>query len=368
MSPHRPRGRTIWRIKLPTRYGWVDRSTGSRDKSMARAMERMLEDLGPKGQRAWDLLDRVEASTLSLGRLYDFWRMNQLDQLRAELHDVDLGAYVTRWHDSLADRVSEGEQSRYLTHLRTLIPETTPFPRSHLTPDHLERWLTQLPVSSATKRKYFAAAASFIHYCRTVQRILDRNPLADLRRPKAGAPRSEWYNLEEAQKLVAASPEPWQSLFALLYGTGLEVSVALGLRKRDVDLEEREIRARGTKAHSRDRIASLSRWALPWVTRLVQDKLPDAPLFPHMDRWRANRKHGEAAQAAGLRVLRLHDARHHWAVRALKLGASVEVVSRQLGHANGVMVLKVYGKYLPSREDRKSWEPATIPATAGGST
>lgn len=61
------------RVAVPTRTGRAKRSTGTSRKPTAKAIERMLVDLGPNGQRAWDLLDRVEASTLSLADLFDAW-------------------------------------------------------------------------------------------------------------------------------------------------------------------------------------------------------------------------------------------------------------------------------------------------------
>lgn len=33
-----------------------------------------------------------------------------------------------------------------------------------------------------------------------------------------------------------------------------------------------------------------------------------------------------------------------------------EIVARQLGHADPVMVLKVYGWFMPSQHDRDKWE------------
>jgi integrase len=356
MSAWRRAKRPTWWVKVPTRHGWVDRSTGSRNKALAKAMERMLADLGPKGKRSWDLLDRVGAGTLTLGKLYDAWRLADLDTLRSQLADVDLRPYVDRWGDYLVGRVSDGERDRYRHHLLGFAPPPgVPFLRSSVTTQRLESWLTSLPVGPSTQRKYYAALNSFLGYCRSVHKLFDRDPMADLTPPPASAPRVEYYDLGEVRRLLGASPEPWQSLYALLYGTAIEVSVALTLTRRDVDLAAGEIRARGTKTHSRDRVASIATWARPWIKRLVARKLPDAPLFPKMDRWRAARKHAEAAKAAELRPLRVHDARHHWAVRMLRAGTPVELVSRQLGHVNGVLALKVYGTFIPSREDRQRW-------------
>ncbi len=81
-------------VAVPTRTGWIKRSTGTSDRATARAMERMLAQLGPYGARAWDLIDPIVAKRLSLGALFDAYRNDDLDALRARLTDVDLAEHV----------------------------------------------------------------------------------------------------------------------------------------------------------------------------------------------------------------------------------------------------------------------------------
>ena len=56
------------------------------------------------------------------------------------------------------------------------------------------------------------------------------------------------------------------------------------------------------------------------------------------------------AQAAGVRPLRLHDARHTFATLALGSGKSVPWVASQLGHRNAEMTLRVYAHVLREEE------------------
>ena len=58
----------------------------------------------------------------------------------------------------------------------------------------------------------------------------------------------------------------------------------------------------------------------------------------------------------GLAGYRLHDARHHWAVRMARAGAPFELIARQLGHRDVAMVAKVYGRFKPDSEERDRWE------------
>jgi integrase len=63
-------------------------------------------------------------------------------------------------------------------------------------------------------------------------------------------------------------------------------------------------------------------------------------------------------------VLRLHSARHHWAVTNLRAGVPVAVVQAQLGHASASMTLDTYGAFLPSGADRQHWRGKVTEAEA----
>lgn len=68
--------------------------------------------------------------------------------------------------------------------------------------------------------------------------------------------------------------------------------------------------------------------------------------------------HRERCRALDLAGYRLHDARHHWAVRMVRAGMPLELVARQLGHRDVVMVAKVYGRFVPNTVERDRWEKA----------
>jgi len=75
-----------------------------------------------------------------------------------------------------------------------------------------------------------------------------------------------------------------------------------------------------------------------------------------MDRWRALDALKRACQQIGITDYRLHDARHTYAVLAIRNGAAFEVVAEQLGHANIGMVVRVYGRFRPNDEEKREWE------------
>ena len=52
----------------------------------------------------------------------------------------------------------------------------------------------------------------------------------------------------------------------------------------------------------------------------------------------------------------MRDQRHTYAVRAIRAGTPGELVARQLGHRDAVLVHKVYGRFIPNSAEREKWE------------
>jgi len=136
---YRRKERDAWFVAVPTPHGRVKRSTGTTHRPTAVAMERMLVALGPKGRRAWDLIERVVDGTLTLGTLYDTYANNDLEGLRARLADADLAQHIDGWLAWLADRVSADTRPHYAAHLATLIVPESRYPRSRFTGPEVAR-------------------------------------------------------------------------------------------------------------------------------------------------------------------------------------------------------------------------------------
>jgi integrase len=69
-------------------------------------------------------------------------------------------------------------------------------------------------------------------------------------------------------------------------------------------------------------------------------------------------------KALGLPHMKLHNARHHWAVTRLRAGVPVAVVQQQLGHSTPVLTLRTYGAFIPTGQDRAKWEAQTTQDSA----
>jgi len=380
MMAYRRSSAKTYLVALPTRTGRVKISTGTAHRPTAVAMDRMLADLGPKGRRAWDLLDRVVAGSLELAILFDAYAHNDLDGLRRRIDDVDLEPHVAGWSAWLRDRVRPATRAHYVTRLRTLLPAGETFLRSSLLGAAVAQWLatrTALvakrpparvgsrrradpvprPVSASTKRTYLAAAQSFARYLVEVGQLAS-NPLRDVAAPRPAAPRCQFLELPDVVRVVANAPKPFGAILALAYGAGIEISAILALIESDIDVQSREVRARGTKAWTRDRIARVADWAWPVVEAHLATVTPGERLFRGIHRWAAGDAHRERCRVLDLAGYRLHDSRHHWAVRMVRAGMPLELVARQLGHRDVVMVARVYGRFVPNTIERTRWEQA----------
>lgn len=325
------------------------RSTGTPHRATAYAIERMAHLLWAR--RRWDLLDAVEDGRITLATLYDAYSANELDVLSDLLDDRALSDELAAWHgylesQGIAAKTMEGYERATRAYLRR-------YPNTYgLTAGNVREWLDKMTVSSTTRNNYLIGLSSFVKYLVEVKAI-DRDPLVGLKRPKPKPARTAYLELVDVQRLLSVVKSPYDQLFRFMYATGVERSAAVGVRVADVDRKTWLVRAAGTKAHNRDRSVIVMHWARQELEPLLE-RSGSAMLFEGVNANGATVQHRAACTALGLNVT-LHDARHHWAVRALRSGWPVEAVSRQLGHADARMVLTIYGRFVPDPDQLERW-------------
>jgi integrase len=173
-----------------------------------------------------------------------------------------------------------------LTHVRVLLPEDEARLASTATAEWLTERLYAYPGKPNTLRKVHSSWTQFFAYCTDVKGLYPANPMARVSRPAVQGSPIRFYELDVVERIVAYQPTPErQALFAMLYGTGIEVSVALALTRSDIWEATREIRAAGTKAHSRDRVCRVADWAWNTLWAHCRLKLPGALVWPEWNRW-----------------------------------------------------------------------------------
>lgn len=348
--------------------GWRSRTCGTPDKRIVRNIERLVHRLRDTPER-WPLLDAVFAGQLKLNVLYAADVANDLDGLQARLSAVDLATLVNAW---LKDYASRGGapvnvpiyRQRATSFLGTSCLST------ELTPARVKLWLSGLTstrgkgaVSSGTRRAYLMALRSFVKYCLEAGH-LTTNPIRDVSAPKKNPARIEWRTLEIDQAIVAAAPTPqYAALFALIHGTGADVSATITRMQRgDIDLERGVARLRGTKTAKRDRHEVLiDAWALPVLRAYLGTMLPAANPWESVTRYTTSWYHAKACEDVTTNYT-LRDARHSLAVRARKAGRSFEWIAAQLGNSV-YQVATVYAAFTPTLEEREAEVSPTRHAT-----
>jgi site-specific recombinase XerD len=219
--------------------------------------------------------------------------------------------------------------------------------------------------TSTTGRSAFAAIRAYEFWIE--EQTGERSWLRKCRRWKFD-PAPEVQPLSEAEftqilfqcKRSSASDRRDRILFTILWATGARLGAVVGLRREDVDLENRTLRVH-TKGNVQAPIvlpdgcaAVLGKW---------MEQNPSASggwLFPaplddsrHIsDSWVSHRFHKLAKQAGITRRVWVHLLRHSFATRMLNKGVSITSVQRQLCHSTIHMTLR-YGKTSLARVDEE---------------
>jgi integrase/recombinase XerD len=206
------------------------------------------------------------------------------------------------------------------------------------------------PASPATVHRKAACLRSFFRHLRR-EGIRDSDPTASLSPPRRGRKLPEVLTRGEVERLLAQpkGTEPAalrdRALLELMYACGLRASEAIGLEVRDVDLEERVLRARGKG--SKERIVPIGATAAGAVRIYLERGRPalvkgiaQPTLFlnfrggslTRQGLYKIVRRHAESAGLADR--MSPHTLRHTFATHLLTGGCDLRSVQEMLGHAD----------------------------------
>lgn len=231
-----------------------------------------------------------------------------------------------------------------------------------LTTRAVQEWITaegKAGARQSTQRVYLAVLSAFLRAARrfgySVGEV-DRRAIDFV--PEAPREAARTFTPEESGALIAAAPQPWRALFALLSTTGLRISEALGLKWADVDpiggqLHPRRQYYRGRevalKTRESDAAVALPPFALAeleayraWLTeREEAAPPPGAWLFANPATFlpynlsTAYRALARTVRAAGLPAGGLHAFRHGYVTAAFeRAGADAATVRGMARHSN----------------------------------
>jgi len=192
-----------------------------------------------------------------------------------------------------------------------------------------------------------------------------RNVALDVRKPKversieSDVIDANILNPAEIARLIAAAPAEHRMAVSFLFHTGVRFGELLGLMWTDVDWNSGRVLIRRQRSGLNNELtAPKTRAGTRWIdlpadlmTALKAHRLqtPGEFVFPLDARnWRTRVWH-PALRRAGLRAVRIHDARHTHASLLIAAGADIVAVSRRLGHANPSITLGVYSHAVQSQ-------------------
>jgi integrase len=211
------------------------------------------------------------------------------------------------------------------------------------------------------------------------------NPIAKLEkneRPKVGRRAKRILDRDEIVQLLNAATDgthtPYRTLLATAVFTGLRLGELLGLTWADVDLESGVVRVRKQLDRKGRRVEPKTEQAVrdvvmfPALAKTLREQKerafglgrarPTDLVFsgprsggPLNGRNVAKRGLDKAMERAGLGddgrpKLRFHDLRHTFASLLIAQGRNVVYVSRQLGHADPAITLRVYADLFDRKE------------------
>lgn len=298
---------------------------------------------------------------------------------------ITLSEYLARWlkeyaTPNLSPSTVEGYEHILNRHLSPAIGNVS---LAHLKPEHLQKYY-------AEKQKAGLSAQTIRHHHTVLHKalktaveweLLTRNVADAVSCPRAQQVEMKtWNEYEVSQFLDAAKDTQYYALFYTALFTGMRRSELLALRWQDVDLILSEIyvsrslhvlkgskviyRAPKTKAGKRTvalppsafhvldehRKAQQSDCLLQGKTLLDSDSVFNTlgkPLLPNSvtHAWHKLVKH------AGLKSIRLHDARHTHASLLLKQGIHPKIVQERLGHSSIQITLDTYSHVAPGMQE-----------------
>ncbi len=305
-----------------------------------------------------------------------------------------LGEFLERWlkdyaWPNLAPRTAEGYETIVRRHL---IPHLGNISITQLKPEHLQKYYSDMLSSGRCGSSCGLSAQTVRHHHTALHKalqtavewgLLSRNIADAISAPRAERPEMQTWGEEEVTRfLEAAKPTPYYAIFYTALFTGMRRSELLALRWQDVNfmlsqvyvsrslhqLRDGKFIFRSPKTAKGRRMVALPPSAILVLSAhyekqklerallggkpltaddLVFSTLEGKPLRPNT----VTRAWAIIAARAGLRVIRLHDARHTHASLMLKQGIHPKIVQERLGHSTIAITLDTYSHVSPGLQE-----------------
>ncbi len=294
--------------------------------------------------------------------------------------------FLEHWLENTAKHtLKESSYESYASIVKNrIVPVLGPVPLLKLTAQHVQKLQSEQlgrnlkPASVVrTHAVLHSALEEAVRF-----RLLPRNPLDDVKRPRIERRDMVTLTKEQVQALVdAAGDTKFRALYAVAATVGMRRGELLALRWQDVDLEAgvlsvvrtaTRIDGKGivftepktARARRKVRLADLAvRELKAHRVRQNEERLKLGSLWEDNDLVFASsvgtpleeahlsRSYGAALKKAEIPVIRFHDLRHTAASLLLSQNVHPKVVQEMLGHATIAITLDLYSHVVPDLQN-----------------
>jgi integrase len=287
------------------------------------------------------------------------------------------GDLVAAWRTAVAPNLSPATVRQRESYLRQhIIPKFGDAAPHSLDVSALQQFATDLRKTLSRKTVVNVLGTIFVilEYARRCGTLVSKVSFSDIEfGTETSEPDAAFFTREQATRIVAESEEPYKTMFAVAWITGLRAGELLALGRADLDFEKKTIRVNKSSDDNTRQIrqpkTKNSTAMLPMpsaLETLLRNYLeyhwkPNSAglLFPNRKgthpRWRDNvvkyglkpvlRKLGIPDAETGL-----HAFRHGLATELAEAAVPIPVLQQQMRHADVRTTLKVYAHAIPQSQ------------------
>jgi integrase len=234
---------------------------------------------------------------------------------------------------------------------------------TQIKPSDVKRWLYSINDVGGKSKRHYLGVLSGIFQEALYDEVIEKNPCKIIKLPKYDKPDIKPFTADEVQKIMQnSSDNNYKFYLAIAFYTGMRSGEIIGLKKNDIDFENRIISVKRTrsrfgestpKTRTSIRDIPIIELLMPYISDLyftheheylfiTQYKKPyrDTNVF-------TNQFWIPSLKELGIEYRRPYNSRHTYATNMLYNNLVTPVqLSQLLGHANTQMVYDVYVNYL----------------------
>ena len=306
--------------------------------------------------------------------------MERVNQERGSLKPVPKGQTfadaVNRWRSAIAPNLSPSTVRARESYLRThILPRFGQLALDEIGVHELQQFATDMRqvVSGKTVVHLLEAVFGVVRYAEKCGMRVSKVGFADL---QLGSTAREtpvaFFTKEQAADIISASPQPFKTLFALAWFTGLRAGELMALTVEDLDFTNKTVRVdKSSDDYTREIRQPKTKCS---VALLPMPSALEAHLREYLMRWTPNpagilfatrdgsrpRSRDNVVKVGLKPVLRklgiptantgLHAFRHGLATELAEASVPLTVLQSQLRHADVKTTLKVYAHVIPQSQ------------------